>query len=727
MQLPMIKLPHNISEKSVVIYPLIIFVVALGLRLVYMFTSKNNPFFSVPIVDMDFYWRLAGTLVTQGPFGVSQLESAWKPAFYPFFLACVRFFVGNSVFKAQIIQSVLGSINCVLLYYVAKKLFNTRTSFLAGLMMACYGTFIFYDACFLPVTLNTCMILCFLLGVSGLHQDKRSLPWFVPGVFMALAANAHQIILAVVPVIPVVQYFWYCHAAGKQRPPAIDFYQAVCKRFACFLCGMLVVMAVFAIIKYEQSRDLSAPSNNAGVNFYIGNNPRADGVSVPPEGVAWMRLINEPVVGGQLIDPSKPENSKTSRTASRVRYCSQDLSTLYNYLRKSADKSDTVPKSGHSTYFYRKAFDWIFAHPLTFLQRYVKKLSYCFSAVEIKNNVNMYRYGDYSPILRCLLRASPFISFPFGIVFPLAIIGMVLCFRSSPRRFLHLYLYLVAVPAGTALFFVCARYRMVMVPVLLLFTAVAVEALPAAIKKRKWERRHGYLLGLLVAMTILCNYQNRFLMKVNADEDYLDFQQLGKVQFGLNHQLAAAEESITNAIALNPGYVDSYYYMAAIQREKGDPELALACLKAALAKDPKYQEARELVAEIEIERGNYKNAEAELLNVLFSENDWYGFISPSNAAQRLGNLYFSMYGNLPVAAAFYDRYLQFNPDNKLEANKNLSKIKQFLKENKERDYHVMIDYLENVVKTDPNDTAAGRRLAALRALQKAAMALKSPS
>lgn len=682
----MIKQSRNGSGKPVFPYPLIIFITALVIRLVYLFTSRNNPFFSVPIVDMDYYWRLTGELISRGIFGISQQGSAWKPALYPFFLAGVRFFTGDNVFNAQIVQSVLGSINCVLLYYIAKKYFNAGTSVLAGLLMACYGTFIFYDACFLPVTLNTFLILCFLLSVSGLQRDKRPLSWFVPGVFIALAANTHQIIFAAVPVIPVVQYYWYRDDAGKRPSPAIIFHHAVSKRLACFLCGLLIVMAAFAVVKYAQSRDLSAPSNNAGVNFYLGNNPRADGVGVPPEGVAWMRLINGPVVGRSLTDG----------------------------------------KSGHSSYFYRKAFGWISAHPLSFMTLYGKKLLYCFSAVEIKNNVNMYRYGDYSALLRCLLWATPFISFPFGIVFPLAAFGLVLSFRSNPRRFLHFYLYLIAVPAGTALFFVCARYRMPLVPVLLLFAAFAIDALSKAIKNRKWERRPGYLLGLLAAMTILCNYQNRHLMKVNADEDYLDFQQLGKIQFGLNHQSAAAEESIAKAIALNPAYVDSYYYMAAIQREKGDLEGALACLKTALAKDPKYQEARELVAEIEIQRGDYKKAEAELLNVLFSENDWYGFISPANAAQRLGNLYFSLYGDLPSAAAFHERYLQFNPDEKLEADKNLPIIKQFLSEFKERDYHVMIDYLEGVLKTAPDDTVARRQLSEILARQKAVMTANSP-
>jgi tetratricopeptide (TPR) repeat protein len=268
---------------------------------------------------------------------------------------------------------------------------------------------------------------------------------------------------------------------------------------------------------------------------------------------------------------------------------------------------------------------------------------------------------------------------------------------------------------------------MLSVPVLLLFAAFTIDYLVNAIGNGKWEKSYAYIFGLLVVSTMVCNCHNRFLMKLIADEDYLDFQQLGKIQFGLNHEYAAAEESMADAIALNPSYADSYYYMAAIQREKGDTDQALASLKTTLAIDPKYQEARELLAEIEIQQGDYKKAEAELLNVLFSEEDWYGFISPENAAQRLGNLYFSIYGNLPAAAAFHERYLQFNPDEKLPANKNLAIIKKFLSECKERDYRVMIDYLQNVLKNAPGNTIAQRQLSEILARQKIAAGSKPPS
>jgi 4-amino-4-deoxy-L-arabinose transferase-like glycosyltransferase len=90
-----------------------------------------------------------------------------------------------------------------LLYHLAEKHFNRRVSLIAGVLMAFYGTFIFYDATFLPVTLNTFLALYLLLWISNLYQETKESKWFIPGVLLALASNTHQTVLIYILAIPV--------------------------------------------------------------------------------------------------------------------------------------------------------------------------------------------------------------------------------------------------------------------------------------------------------------------------------------------------------------------------------------------------------------------------------------------------------------------------------------------------------------------------------------------
>jgi tetratricopeptide (TPR) repeat protein len=651
--------------------PFYIFAIATVVRIAYILTSQVNPFFSVPIVDMRYNWDFAGEILAKGISGVSPDLLGWKPVVYPAFLALVRFFAGNSILLSQILQSILGAFNCVLLYFLANRHFEGRVPQITGGLMALYGPFIFYDATFLPVTLSTFFVLCLLLSISKAVHGSTKLLWLLPGGLFALAANTHQIILGYALAAPALLCVWRWDSTNAPSVPAGKVFRALGRPVLYFAAGFLVVAGPLALRSSAGTGRASLAAGNGGINFYLGNRRNADGVSVPPMGLAWLRLVNEP------------------------------------------NRAYPVAATGDdgASYFYRKALREIGESPGRALGLFLKKLGYLCSGVEIKNNVDMYRYADASPVLRPLLWATPLLSFPFGVVWPLAILGIVASWRTRWREQLHLHLYLLTLSLGIGLFFVCARYRMILIPVVLLFAAHALDLGVRHLRERLWSRTSLLWGGMLAAALVLANLPNRYLMQVNARQEFLDYQQLAKSQFAVAHQLDGAEASIQRAIALNPGYVDSYYILGGIKRQKGDLDAALHFLGEALRRDPQFQEAREIVAEIHIQRGQYQQAIDELMNVLFHEEDWYDDKSPTNAAQLLGNLYYAVLHDEPKAACFFERYLQLGPDETRAENANLPNVKRLLAASRERDYSVMMTYLREMLARDAHNRAARLRVA----------------
>jgi tetratricopeptide (TPR) repeat protein len=638
-----------LNKLSLIIAPLAIFLIAFAIRLFYIFTSKDNPFFTIPIVDMQYYWDLAGQICSRGIWGISQHDIAWKPILYPIFLSLLRIISHDNILVAKAFQSFIGALNCSLLYFLGCRFFPSRTAAIAGFLMAFYGTFIIYDAMFVPVTLSTFFVLTFFIAVTYTSVKQVPYVWAIPGALVAFATNTHQIVIAIVPVFPIILHYFYRRTTAVPKSRRIT---ELTFRFSWFLAGLLVVTFSIGSLKYFQKAGIAPPTNNAGINFFIGNNLTADGVSTPPMGIKWLRLINRPVLEGTVR------------------------------------KEDV----GHSTYFIKRTIADIRQDPLRFLWLYGKKVLFCFSGIEIRNNVDKYRLAAASWITRPLLWETCFFAFPFGILFPLALVGIVSVIKQYQWKLVHFYLFLLIIPLGIGLFFVCARYRMLIVPILILFAAVALNKIANRLRQKRLQFKPAFPLVIFCIGFIISNGTNGYLINVNERQIYLDFFNLGRNQFAHYQQLDVAEENLKRAITINPQFVDSYYYLAGVHREKHHNDSAKTVLEQVLSQDPEFQEARELLAEIEIAHSDYKKAELELLKVYCDDAGRYNFTSRSNSVQRLGNLYFSIYGNLPVAAAFFELYLKCNPDERLPANRNIAEIRKFLMEFPERDYSVLANY-----------------------------------
>jgi 4-amino-4-deoxy-L-arabinose transferase-like glycosyltransferase len=108
-----------------------IFIFAFAVRFIYLTQMKSSPLFDTPTMDAEYHDQWAQTILrgedfTEGVF--------FRASLYPYFLALLYKIFGHNYSMARLIQFLIGSLSCVLVYLLGKKVFNKRTAGIAGLL-----------------------------------------------------------------------------------------------------------------------------------------------------------------------------------------------------------------------------------------------------------------------------------------------------------------------------------------------------------------------------------------------------------------------------------------------------------------------------------------------------------------------------------------------------------------------------------------------------------------
>src|SRR6476469_7911545 len=124
-------------------YALLIFIVALGVRLLHVWQIKGSPFFDVLLGDAHGYDLWAQRLAAGDWIGT---DVFYQAPLYPYFLGAVYTIFGRDLLVVRIVQALIGSASCVLLGMAGARLFSKRVGLIAGLALALWAPAIFFDA-----------------------------------------------------------------------------------------------------------------------------------------------------------------------------------------------------------------------------------------------------------------------------------------------------------------------------------------------------------------------------------------------------------------------------------------------------------------------------------------------------------------------------------------------------------------------------------------------------
>lgn len=469
---------------------------ALALRLLYLSEFRHNPFYDAPIVDAKVFLEQARQIAAGQVWG--KAEPFWQPPLYIYFLAGICWLFPASYFTAiRLAQMLLGSASCLLVYLIARRVLPNGQARLAGALAAAYSMFFYYEGELLAVPLEIFLDLLLLLQLQRALAGEGRRAWVLAGILAGLAALTRPNILLFAGALML----W--RAWHTRRSAPADWLRPCCRSAALFLLPLLLVVLPVALRNYVVGGEWVMISTNGGINFYLGNNPQYERTVGIHPGRQWEDLVMEPVRAG------------------------------------------ITTHSGKAAYFYGKAFDYILGQPFDWLALLAKKTYLFWVGPELKRNQDIYYARQYSRLLSALLW-DHLVAFPFGLLGPLALVGLAWGWRRPGMDLLQLYV--LAYAASVILFFAAARYRMPVVPVLLIFAAAALAELRAGWREKAYRRLAPYGLALL-ALLVLLNLR----AASDPSRDAQLYCDLGEIQLRKGQYEQAIQHS-RRAIELEPDY-----------------------------------------------------------------------------------------------------------------------------------------------------------------------------
>lgn len=514
----------------------VVFALALLVRLVHLWQWQQWPLMWAPSMDAAYHDGLARQLVENGSLGK---EPFYRAPGYPYFLGALYGLLGPSnQLTVRVVQMLLGSLSCVLIFLLGQRVADGRVGLAAGLMAALYGPEVYFEGELqlpvLEVLLSSAMLLCV---VSALRADatadsgrRATYWWLAGGLSLGLGAITRPNLLAYVPVLAL----WLCLALGWRRGLA---------RSGLLLAMVAACVAPVTIRNRVVGGDNVLIASQGGVNLYIGNNPQSDGVTavVPGTRATWWGGYNDTIAIAEEKEGRKLKPSEVSR------------------------------------YWSRQATAFMRSQPTHWLALMGRKTLLLLNGFELPNNEEVYPLRGLSVVLAALMwRAGPF-SFPFGLVMPLALLGSALALHSRQRQLPPLILYVATYAATIILFFVNSRYRMPLLPGLLVLAAYGALALADMLRRPVRIAQAAKATGLLFAGLALCALP----LPGVGEVDYAKFHTDLAAAYQQRGELPQAERELRQAIALEPSRPEGHIGLAEV-----------------LLDQKRYAEAQEAYAEV---------------------------------------------------------------------------------------------------------------------------------
>ncbi|NIM97448.1 MAG: tetratricopeptide repeat protein [candidate division Zixibacteria bacterium] len=597
--------PGNSPTRNDLFLAIVIFGLAFAVKLIYLAQIESSlPFFSTPTLD-ELYHDTWAQQIASGDWAGN--EPFFRAPLYVYLLALMYKVFGHSLLLPRLFQMVLGSLSCVLVFFIAKKLFNGTVAILSAIMACFYAMLIFYDLQLLITSLLVFVDLVIIGLLIRAGEKPKSLNWLLCGLVLGLSAIARPNILAFVPFILIWMFFQFKTALRTR---------AILTRWAILCAGVLLMIAPVGLRNYLVGKDLVLIAWQGGMNFYLGNNPDATGYT------AASASIGRDLTGG----------IERTRTVAE-----QEVG------RK-------LKPSEISGFWYKKGVDFILSQPLDWLKLMGKKTVYFWKGYEISNTQNVYTHKEFSPLFDLLL-GSGVVYLPFGLIGPLSIMGLLVSLK-NPRKYLLLYLFILSYSASIIVFFVCSRFRMPVIPLLLMFSSFFLWWLFRKIK----SKQSTSVLISLCAVAILVVVLNTRLENLVGDQRFADHYSLGASYQQLGRWDEAIQEYRTS-LEFRPNFAHAHHGLAYVYEKLDKIDLAIQEYGNAIRGDPPFESSYNNLGVLYHKRGEIDKA-IELYSEAIRLNQGY-----EEARINLGIAY-SDKGMANKAREQWKKVLQINPTNK---------------------------------------------------------------
>jgi Tfp pilus assembly protein PilF len=505
-------------------------VLALGLviRMVFFVELERSELAHVLSLDSRLYYDVAHGISTGGTLPPGALT--FNPL-YPVFLAAMFRLFGEGLIAPRIVQLAAGLLTVMLIYAAGLrlvegprkgKLSGEATAIIAAATAVLYAQFVLYEGMILASAFEVLLFTASfvlalaldddLAGERPLRLGRRRVPPWGSGLLLGAICGAGalgrpNLFLLLVASLPV---WLYLRNRRQHRGlvPALSL-----------LIGAAIILAPPVLYDAARTGELVPITTHGGINFYVGNGPGSTGVFLPP---ADMRAST----AGFVEDAKAKAEAETGR-------------------------SMTEPEV--SSYYFRKALLYIGANPGAWFVLLGRKLL-IFLGQDISDMPSAFFYQRSCGVLKLLF-------VPFPVIAPLGLCGLVVLFRSRRNRGV-VSMFFACGLASVLLFYVNVRYRLPVVPVLILTASLAVVWGAREISRRRFTRVASLAAA---ALAIFFLVSHRTFVTVSHSASYA---LLGN--YYLEHkEEAKAADAFAEAYRLDPNKVEAIVNYARILRTEG--------------------------------------------------------------------------------------------------------------------------------------------------------------
>jgi hypothetical protein len=511
-----------------------VFAAVFLVRLVVLIRLASSPLLLPRGSDMQFYDEWAKQILH----GVwTDHHAFYGLPLYPFLLALVYRVFGYGPFVPGLFQAGFDAGTAVLIYRLILEIMTRNrvaTASVANLfgVAAAAGWCFFvpaqaYSAILMP---TAAAVFAFWLLVWQLVRHEAGVSgrrYFAYGLIIGLSAMGVATILFLVPL-------FICAILLRGKGPAIKT-----ASIGLLFTGIFSGTAPCWIHNYFVARDPVFLSAHGGINLWLGNNAEATGYPQFPGLHAGQ---------GQMLQDSI-EQAETA--AGRE-----------------------LKRSEVSRYWSDKAQDFVRRHPAQWAKLLVRKIG---------NFWNGFEYDDLGMIAALRDHQVIFPGLHFALLAALGIPGAVFSWRPFPgSRWIvgAIALQMLAILPV----FVTERYRLAIVPGLLILTALGLERL----WRRSMSRKYGDMalqFGVVAISAWLVS-----LPRHDPGLWALDAYNAGRLALETN-DLQSAEPRLLRAYELVPGNAETNLALGNLRLAQGDPRAATDFYNAALNIDPNHKGA----------------------------------------------------------------------------------------------------------------------------------------
>lgn len=523
-------------------------VAGLLLRVGYLVELTGQPDFDHPLVDAHYhdYWARA---VVSGDWSPPEHEPDpeisthpyFRPPGYPWFLSGVYAVFGDGYLAPRLLQMVLGLLGALLVFALARRLFDDGTALVAAGLSATYWVFIYFEGELLEPALSVPLIVAFVLSLLRWRDRGAPAAGAAAGVLLGLLALVRPNALVLLPVAVLWMYGNRRSSGRKRRAwPAV----------ALLVAGTAAAVLPATMRNYRVSGDFVLISSNAGINLLIGNSPRADGE------------VRGTIPGIGTLDTSFDYPSIVRRVE-RIEGRPMSHAEVNRFLAARAMK--------------RMADD-----PARTLRLMARKTALFWGPDEVADNKVVGLDRSHSRWLRA-------IPLSFALVLSLGIVGLALAWsrrsrrdgRPGDRAGLGLVLVMVLVWFASHLpIAVTSRYRVPVIPFVIVFAAYFLLWLTASLR----ARRYRSALPWVAALAALLVFAHVDLAGYEDNAARWHYQRAIAFQQGGDLQSAIAQ--YREALRINPDYGAVYNDLAAALATEGRIADSVPYFRKALAYKP---------------------------------------------------------------------------------------------------------------------------------------------